>query len=244
MSCRSARCSPTARRDRRSRRPSRARSHPARDGVGLRPDLRDSTAHRGCGLDRARGSRADARRRQGVLPRLGRQRGRRSVRERRKRRHERRHRAARERDDEGPRRQGLLPARALRGLRTLVGERHAGHRRRRDPPGTDVRRRRREREVLRRRDEDLSGRPAGRRAARRPHDRGRDEARPRAHPAGPLCPPGTHLPHPKAELLRGRVVTVESDSPVPIELDGEQPGTTPARFEALPAKIRLRVPAA
>ncbi|TML70093.1 MAG: diacylglycerol kinase family lipid kinase [Actinobacteria bacterium] len=55
---------------------------------------------------------------------------------------------------------------------------------------------------------------------------------------------GTHLPHPKAELLRGRVVTVESDSPVPIELDGEQPGTTPARFEALPAKIRLRVPAA
>ena len=55
---------------------------------------------------------------------------------------------------------------------------------------------------------------------------------------------GTHLPHPKAELLRGRVVSVESDSPVPIELDGEQPGTTPARFEALPAKIRLRVPAA
>jgi diacylglycerol kinase (ATP) len=55
---------------------------------------------------------------------------------------------------------------------------------------------------------------------------------------------GTHLPHPKAELLRGRVAAVESDSPVPIELDGEQPGTTPARFEVLPAKIRLRVPAA
>ena len=54
---------------------------------------------------------------------------------------------------------------------------------------------------------------------------------------------GTHLPHPKAELLRGRVVTVESDSPVPIELDGEQPGTTPARFESLPGRLRLRVPA-
>jgi diacylglycerol kinase (ATP) len=53
---------------------------------------------------------------------------------------------------------------------------------------------------------------------------------------------GTHLPHPKAELLRGRVVTVESDSPVPIELDGEQPGTTPARFESLPGRLRLRVP--
>jgi len=54
---------------------------------------------------------------------------------------------------------------------------------------------------------------------------------------------GTHLPHPKAELLRGRVVTVESDEPVPIQLDGEQPGTTPARFEVLPGRLRLRVPA-
>jgi YegS/Rv2252/BmrU family lipid kinase len=54
---------------------------------------------------------------------------------------------------------------------------------------------------------------------------------------------GTHLPHPKAELLRGTVVTVESELPVPIELDGEQPGTTPARFEALPGRLRLRVPA-
>jgi diacylglycerol kinase (ATP) len=53
---------------------------------------------------------------------------------------------------------------------------------------------------------------------------------------------GTHLPHPKAEALRGRVVTVETDEPVPVELDGEQPGTTPARFEVLPAALRLRVP--
>ena len=47
---------------------------------------------------------------------------------------------------------------------------------------------------------------------------------------------GTHLPHPKAEALRGRVVTVETDEPVPVELDGEQPGTTPARFEVLPGR--------
>jgi YegS/Rv2252/BmrU family lipid kinase len=53
---------------------------------------------------------------------------------------------------------------------------------------------------------------------------------------------GTHLPHPKAELLRGATVTVTSDTPLPIQLDGEQPGTTPASFEVLPAALRLRVP--
>jgi YegS/Rv2252/BmrU family lipid kinase len=53
---------------------------------------------------------------------------------------------------------------------------------------------------------------------------------------------GTHLPHPKAELLRGRRVVVRSETPLPVELDGEQPGTTPAEFEALPAALRLRVP--
>jgi YegS/Rv2252/BmrU family lipid kinase len=54
---------------------------------------------------------------------------------------------------------------------------------------------------------------------------------------------GKHLPHPRLELLRGKVVTVESAEPLPIELDGEQPGTTPARFEVLPRALRLRVPA-
>jgi diacylglycerol kinase family enzyme len=55
---------------------------------------------------------------------------------------------------------------------------------------------------------------------------------------------GTHLPHPKAELLRGKVVTVEADAPLPVELDGEQPGTTPVRFEIVPGALRLRVPSA
>ena len=54
---------------------------------------------------------------------------------------------------------------------------------------------------------------------------------------------GRHLPHPKAELLRGAVVTVEADEPLPIELDGEQPGTTPVRFEIVPRALRVRVPA-
>ena len=52
---------------------------------------------------------------------------------------------------------------------------------------------------------------------------------------------GTHLPHPRAEALRGRVVTLETDEPVPVELDGEQPGTSPVRFEVLPGALRLRV---
>jgi YegS/Rv2252/BmrU family lipid kinase len=54
---------------------------------------------------------------------------------------------------------------------------------------------------------------------------------------------GKHLPHPRLEVLRGRVVTVDADEPLPIELDGEQPGTTPARFEVVPGAVRLRVPA-
>jgi diacylglycerol kinase (ATP) len=54
---------------------------------------------------------------------------------------------------------------------------------------------------------------------------------------------GRHLPHPRLELLRGRVITVDADEPLPIELDGEQPGTTPARFEVVPRALRLRVPA-
>jgi len=53
---------------------------------------------------------------------------------------------------------------------------------------------------------------------------------------------GKHLPHPKAEVLRGSVVEVEAEEPVPIQLDGEQPGTTPARFELAPRALRVRVP--
>jgi len=53
---------------------------------------------------------------------------------------------------------------------------------------------------------------------------------------------GTHLPHPKGEVLRGTTVTIDADEPMPIQLDGEQPGTTPTRFKIVPAAIRLRVP--
>jgi len=55
---------------------------------------------------------------------------------------------------------------------------------------------------------------------------------------------GSHLPHPKAELLRGAQVTVDAREPLPIQLDGEQPGTSPTRFEIVPRALRVRVPAA
>ena len=54
---------------------------------------------------------------------------------------------------------------------------------------------------------------------------------------------GTYLAHPKIELLRAKAVTVDAPERLPIELDGEQVGTTPARFEIVPAALRVRVPA-
>ena len=54
---------------------------------------------------------------------------------------------------------------------------------------------------------------------------------------------GRHLPHPKAELLRGPRVEIQAAEALPLELDGEQPGATPARFEVVPRALRLRVPA-
>ena len=53
---------------------------------------------------------------------------------------------------------------------------------------------------------------------------------------------GRHLPHAKAELLRGDEVHIDATEPLPVELDGEQPGTTPARFEIARRALRLRVP--
>jgi diacylglycerol kinase (ATP) len=53
---------------------------------------------------------------------------------------------------------------------------------------------------------------------------------------------GTILRHPKASHRLARTVSVETARPLPIEIDGEQPGVTPARFEVVPAALRLRVP--
>ena len=53
---------------------------------------------------------------------------------------------------------------------------------------------------------------------------------------------GTHLSHPKIDVVRAKVVTVDGAERLPIELDGEQLGTTPIRFEVVPGALRLRVP--
>jgi YegS/Rv2252/BmrU family lipid kinase len=55
---------------------------------------------------------------------------------------------------------------------------------------------------------------------------------------------GRYLSHPKVELLRSSTVSIDSTEPLPLEVDGEPIGTTPARFEVVPAALRLRVPAA
>jgi diacylglycerol kinase (ATP) len=55
---------------------------------------------------------------------------------------------------------------------------------------------------------------------------------------------GRYLSHPKVELLRSSTVAMHGAEPLPVEVDGEPIGMTPARFEVVPAALRLRVPAA
>jgi diacylglycerol kinase family enzyme len=53
---------------------------------------------------------------------------------------------------------------------------------------------------------------------------------------------GGHVHHPKVEVARSRRVEVTAPETLPIEIDGEQVGTTPAVFEAVPGALRVRVP--
>jgi diacylglycerol kinase family enzyme len=55
---------------------------------------------------------------------------------------------------------------------------------------------------------------------------------------------GRYLLHPKVELLRSSTVAIDAAERLPLEVDGEPIGTTPARFEIVPGALRLRVPAA
>jgi YegS/Rv2252/BmrU family lipid kinase len=55
---------------------------------------------------------------------------------------------------------------------------------------------------------------------------------------------GRYLSHPKVELLRSSTVSIDSTEPLPLEVDGEPIGATPAHFRVVPAALRLRVPAA
>jgi len=53
---------------------------------------------------------------------------------------------------------------------------------------------------------------------------------------------GTHVRHRKVEVVRSTRVEVDAAVPLPVELDGEQVGTTPATFEVVPRALRVRVP--
>jgi diacylglycerol kinase (ATP) len=53
---------------------------------------------------------------------------------------------------------------------------------------------------------------------------------------------GRHTSHPKIEVVRASTVAVDASQPLPVVLDGEQPGTTPARFEIVPRALKLRGP--
>jgi len=52
---------------------------------------------------------------------------------------------------------------------------------------------------------------------------------------------GTHLDHPKIECLRGKTLVAESDEDVLIDVEGEDGGLLPARFEIIPSSINIKV---
>jgi diacylglycerol kinase (ATP) len=53
---------------------------------------------------------------------------------------------------------------------------------------------------------------------------------------------GKHVGHPKVEVVRSATVGVDAQEHLPIEVEGEQVGTTPARFEIVGGALRIRVP--
>ena len=53
---------------------------------------------------------------------------------------------------------------------------------------------------------------------------------------------GKHVHHPKVEVLRSKRVEVDAPVQLPIEVEGEQVGTTPAAFEAVAGALRVKVP--
>ncbi len=55
---------------------------------------------------------------------------------------------------------------------------------------------------------------------------------------------GKHVGHPKVEIVRSATVAVDAPEHLPIEVEGEQVGTTPATFEVVPGALRVRVPRA
>jgi len=53
---------------------------------------------------------------------------------------------------------------------------------------------------------------------------------------------GTHVTHPKVTMFCARHVVIESEPPLPLLVDGEIMGTTPAEFTIQPKAIEVLVP--
>jgi diacylglycerol kinase (ATP) len=53
---------------------------------------------------------------------------------------------------------------------------------------------------------------------------------------------GTHTTHPKVTMLRGRHVRIETDTPLPVLIDGDVFGTTPVEFALHPAVVKVLFP--
>jgi len=53
---------------------------------------------------------------------------------------------------------------------------------------------------------------------------------------------GGHVHHPRVEVLRSATMEIDAATPLPVELEREPVGTTPARFEIVPRALRVRVP--
>ena len=81
----------------------------------------------------------------------------------------------------------------------------------------------------------------GRRPVRRRPDRRRLEDSTSSTTA-PKIYKGRHVTHPKVEVVRSARVRSTPTSGLPIEVEGEQVGTTPADFEVVPGALRIRVP--
>lgn len=53
---------------------------------------------------------------------------------------------------------------------------------------------------------------------------------------------GTHVSHPKITMLRARSVTIETDPPLPVLIDGDVAAPTPVTFTIQPAALRFQFP--
>jgi diacylglycerol kinase (ATP) len=54
---------------------------------------------------------------------------------------------------------------------------------------------------------------------------------------------GTHATHPKVRLVQGRRIRIETIHPVPLLVDGEIVGLTPAEITVVPGAIDVMAPA-